>query len=124
MDSTNRGSTKPIPIPPQDLKNERQEMEGTTGQPERSPSKTDVLFHEDLSFPWRLFSLLNMKSFDHIVSWVRDGTAFQIHDEEEFANVILPQFFPKMSKIKSFKRQLSAYTFTYIRSGRYEGSCK
>lgn len=86
--------------------------------------KFNAIFHEDLSFPWRLYNLLQLQTFDSIVSWVPDGTAFLIINEERFTKEILPRFFPKMSKLKSFKRQLSAYGFSYIRSGVHVGACK
>ena len=83
-----------------------------------------AMFHDDLSFPWRLFQLLEMGTYDHIISWVAEGIAFRIVDENALVNVVLPRFFNKMSKLKSFKRQLSAYGFSYIRSGKYQGACK
>ena len=81
-------------------------------------------FHEDLSFPWRLWSLLEAGQHDDVIAWVTEGVAFRIHDEEALTKVVLPKFFPNMSKLKSFKRQLSAYSFSYVRSGKFQGACK
>lgn len=81
----------------------------------------------DLAFPYRLFNLLRdaeQYNFIDIVSWVRNGTAFQIHNEERFVRDVLPQHFPNMSKLKSLQRQLSAYSFTTIRAGRYDVACE
>ncbi|KAG7365658.1 HSF-type DNA-binding protein [Nitzschia inconspicua] len=67
----------------------------------------------DLSFPWRLFFLLNDASshnFQHIISWTDHGTAFQIKDTSQPLEQILGQYF-NTSKYASFRRQLLNYGF-------------
>jgi hypothetical protein len=79
----------------------------------------------DLSFPWRLFTMLlasEMEGFEEIVSWILNGTAFKVHDQEQFVKTILPHYF-KMTKYNSFTRQLYAYDFTWIRRGHERGGC-
>ena len=81
----------------------------------------------DLSFPYRLLNLLNEAEryqFEDVVSWVQKGTAFLIHNEARFVAEILPLYFPNMKKIKSFRRQLSAYSFASMRFGPIAGACK
>ncbi|KAG7337672.1 HSF-type DNA-binding protein [Nitzschia inconspicua] len=70
----------------------------------------------DLSFPWRLFLLLNDASshnFQHIISWTDHGTAFQIKDTSQPLEEILGQYF-KTSKYVSFRRQLLNYGFVCV----------
>jgi hypothetical protein len=94
-----------------------------------APSKIVArpLMSSDLSFPYRLFNMLNQAErykFQDVISWVQKGTAFLIHNEDRFTDEVLPEFFPNMKKLKSFRRQLSAYSFTSIRGGPMEGACK
>jgi hypothetical protein len=101
---------------------------------DRECSKSDSTFpshpaaaSSDLSFPWRLFTMLSgseiEEGFEEIVSWIMDGTAFKVHDQEQFVKTILPRYF-KMTKYNSFTRQLYAYDFTWIRKGPERGGCK
>ncbi len=92
-----------------------------------SPNEPPMFRLPDLSFPWRLMEILSQaeaNGFAHVVSWVCDGTAFQIYDEPTFEEAVLPKFFPRMTKMKSFKRQLTAYNFSYVRIGVNRGACK
>jgi hypothetical protein len=80
----------------------------------------------DLTFPWRLFVMLEnstVEGFDEIVSWVPAGDAFKVHNPQKFSAEILPRFF-QMKKHGSFTRQLHAYSFTWIREGPSKGGCK
>jgi hypothetical protein len=89
------------------------------------PSHPGAAASPDLSFPWRLFTMLSateMEGFDEIVSWILNGTAFKVHDQEQFVRTILPHYF-KMTKYNSFTRQLYAYDFTWIRKGPERGGC-
>jgi HSF-type DNA-binding len=64
-------------------------------------------------FPWRLHEILEeveKKKLDHIVSWLPDGLAFQVHCQDSFSDVIIPMFF-RHSRYKSFQRQLYLYGF-------------
>lgn len=54
------------------------------------------------SFPWKLHTLLEeaeKEGFNHIVSWVQEGSAFKVHDSDKFVNSIMPNFFDQ-SKCK------------------------
>lgn len=64
-------------------------------------------------FPWRLHEILEEveeKKLDHIVSWLPNGLAFQVHCQQSFSDVIIPMFF-RHSRYKSFQRQLYLYGF-------------
>lgn len=77
-------------------------------------------------FPQRLFLLLKLvedKGLDHIVSWVNDGSAFKVHDLKKFQDELLPKYF-STKKYASFTRQLCAYGFACLRTGRQTGICK
>lgn len=70
-----------------------------------------VYFIEHL-FPsklWRILDDAERCEYDHIISWVDNGMAFQIHDRESVIPILEKYF--NMSKYKSFLRQLQAYGF-------------
>ncbi len=61
-----------------------------------------------LPFPFKLHQLLEEAEgcgADHVISWLPSGEAFKIHDPEAFLNSVMTKYF-KMTKIKSFTRQL------------------
>ena len=71
-----------------------------------------------VTFPQKLHQLLleaESRGQSDIVSFICDGEAFCIHDEDAFLEDIVPQYF-KLSNIKSFKRQLYLYGFINLRA--------
>jgi hypothetical protein len=65
-----------------------------------------------LPFPLFLHTLLEnveRAGNPHIFSWNSEGNAFKIHDTKLFCSVIMSQFCPGMSHIKSFYKQLALY---------------
>lgn len=61
-----------------------------------------------LPFPFKLHQLLEEAEecgTDHIISWLPSGEAFKIHDPDVFLDSVMTKYF-KMTKIKSFTRQL------------------
>jgi hypothetical protein len=81
---------------------------------------------DEVLFPQKLFAVLEdaeNDGFTEVVSWGQDGTAFRVHQKREFENSILPKYF-KMTKYKSFTRQLHNYGFIWIRKGPEKGGCK
>ncbi|KAL7468291.1 hypothetical protein ACHAXS_008525 [Conticribra weissflogii] len=48
---------------------------------------------------------------DHIISWQPTGRSFRIHDQDLFLLHIVPQFFAKQTKLRSFFRQLNLWGF-------------
>ncbi|KAG7342533.1 HSF-type DNA-binding protein [Nitzschia inconspicua] len=74
-------------------------------------------------FPWKLYKMLEeapAKKFDHIVSWVQNGTAFKVHNAQGFLAEVIYQYFDQ-SKYESFRRQLNLYGFTRVVRGRHRG---
>ncbi|CAJ1959999.1 unnamed protein product [Cylindrotheca closterium] len=74
-------------------------------------------------FPKRLFELLKLtedKGWEDIFSWVNDGTGFKVHDREKFEKVLLQKHF-NTKRYASFARQLHAYGFDCVRTGRNTG---
>lgn len=77
----------------------------------------------ELSFPFKLHLMLeNAKrdNYEHIVSWVNNGTAFKVHDNKAFVEQVMPNFFDQ-SKYESFRRQLNLYHFKRISKGEDRG---
>jgi hypothetical protein len=62
------------------------------------------------NFPLKLHCLLNTaaheEGMESIVSWGAEGTTFKVHKIEQFVKTVLPRFFTKQTKYKSFQRQL------------------
>lgn len=77
-------------------------------------------------FPERLFRLLKLaedNGWEDIISWVDDGEGFKIHDKEKFEDLLLAKYF-NTTRYASFTRQLHAYGFDCLRTGRHTGICK
>lgn len=96
--------------------------------PLSSPSSKSIQMMNQLKmpFPWKLHHMLeeaeNPESgFSNIVSWLPDGKAFKIYDQDVFVDTIMKTYF-NQSKIKSFTRQLYIYGFLKIPSGPNEGA--
>lgn len=77
-------------------------------------------------FPRKLHQMLNEasdKGFEDIVAWGHDPSCFNVHKKKTFEESVLPKYF-KMTKYKSFTRQLHNYDFQWIRRGPDKGGCK
>ena len=77
-------------------------------------------------FPWKLHTMLEAaegEDFQHIVSWVRGGKAFKVHDPEKFVEVVLRKYFIGQTRYKSFQRQLNIYGFKRVTRGPEKGVC-
>jgi len=69
-------------------------------------------------FPEKLYRILEeleQEGKDTIISFVNEGTAFEIHQPEEFEDQIIPRYF-RQGGISSFKKQLHLYGFTKIKT--------
>jgi len=76
------------------------------------------------SFPVKLHELLGeieADGYGFILSWLPHGRSFKIHKQQEFLDVILPQYFV-MTKKSSFLRQLNLYGFNRFSAGPDKGS--
>lgn len=74
-------------------------------------------------FPWKLYKVLEeapANGFDHIVSWVQNGSAFKVHNAQGFLAEVIYQYFDQ-SKYESFRRQLNLYGFTRVVRGQHRG---
>ncbi|CAJ1960000.1 unnamed protein product [Cylindrotheca closterium] len=74
-------------------------------------------------FPQRLFQLLKLvdeNGWEDTFSWVNNGTGFKVHDRSKFENVLLKKHF-NTTRYASFARQLHAYGFDCVRTGRQTG---
>jgi hypothetical protein len=75
-------------------------------------------------FPWKLHHMLENvqqdNNFEHIVSWVHNGSAFKVHDSDQFVEKVMPLFFDQ-TKYESFRRQLNLYGFSRISRGQQRG---
>jgi hypothetical protein len=59
---------------------------------------------------------------ESIVSWQPHGEAFRVHLPEVFARTVMPRYFLKQTKYKSFLRQLHLYGFQRIGKGMDRGA--
>jgi len=78
----------------------------------------------DLSFPYKVHMMVEnaeKDNYSHIVSWTKDGKAFQVHDVDAFVKSVLPLFFDQ-SKYESFRRQLNLYQFKRVARGELRGT--
>jgi len=77
-------------------------------------------------FPRRLYRLLKdtegARGRPDLISFTNGGTAFQIHQPEEFERVVLPLYF-RHGKLSSFLRQCRKYGFKRVlkENGRRKG---
>jgi hypothetical protein len=60
------------------------------------------------------------RGYADIVSWVKNGKAFKVHDHRRFVASVLPFYF-NQSKYESFRRQLSHYKFQRVARGPDRG---
>jgi hypothetical protein len=59
----------------------------------------------------------NFKDYAGVVSFCSHGRAFIVHDVPRFCTCLLPKYFQRQTKWKSFVRQLNLYGFTRISNG-------
>jgi hypothetical protein len=75
------------------------------------------------SFPFKLHLMLEhakKENFQHIVSWVKDGSAFKVHSSRAFVEKVMPNYFDQ-TKYESFRRQLNLYGFSRVNRGADRG---
>ena len=68
--------------------------------------------NQTLSFPVKLYAILENANYESIISWAPHGRAFVVHDPNQFMSGIAPQFFHQ-SKYRSFTRQLNIWCFRW-----------
>jgi len=84
-----------------------------------SSSSTEL--QELYELPQRLHMLLNSVEFNpgqtSIVSWVNNGTAFQVHLPDRFMTEIAPRYFSTVNNFQTFQCYLSLWGFHTIAQG-------
>ncbi|SCV71593.1 BQ2448_3181 [Microbotryum intermedium] len=67
------------------------------------------------AFIHKLYSMVSLgrSNFDSLIDWTKDGKAFGVSRPNEFAKVVLPQYF-KHSNFASFIRQCNMYSFSKV----------
>ena len=78
------------------------------------------------AFPVVLHDILEnaeATGLDEVISWTPTGRAFKIHDKKRFLKEIVPQHF-RLTKYKSFCRQMNLWDFKLERIGAKKGECK
>jgi hypothetical protein len=77
----------------------------------------------ETQFPGKLHDMITCvecQGLDSIVSWIKNGTAFMVHNPEKLLE-ILPVFFGQ-TKYRSFERQLNGWYFERILDGPDKGA--
>ena len=77
-------------------------------------------------FPYTFYTLLEdaeRDGYESIVSWRPSGEAFKVIQRDEFMKQVVPRYF-KLTKYKSFIRQLNIWGFSCLQEGPDRGSCK
>ncbi|KAI9259155.1 HSF-type DNA-binding-domain-containing protein [Helicostylum pulchrum] len=103
MSSTESSTNSPIsPMSPAENGN------WDTVESHKRPTKRGVS-----TFINKLFSMVNDKRYQHLISWNASGRSFLVCNATRFAQEILPENF-KHSNFSSFVRQLNMYGFHKI----------
>lgn len=82
-----------------------------------------MVLNKAFEFPTRLHDLLDKaeeQGYDDVISWHRDG-GFKIHDKEKLLPILHLSF--RITKFKSFLRQLQAWGFHRVHCGPDKGLC-
>lgn len=77
----------------------------------------------ETQFPGKLYDMLAYAEENHldaVVSWIKGGRAFMVHDPEKLVE-LLPMFFGQ-TKYRSFRRQLNMWHFQRIMEGPDRGA--
>ncbi|KAI6661475.1 Heat shock factor protein 1-like isoform X2 [Oopsacas minuta] len=77
------------------------------------PSPTDTP-----AFLFKLWKVLEAEEYAQFISWSKNGNSFIIYDQNQFSQVVLPNFF-KHSHFTSFVRQLNMYGFRKLTNMTY-----
>ena len=78
-----------------------------------------------VQFPIKLYEMLDraeVEGFDDVIRWESNGRGFTIKDPTALENDVLPRFF-RLTKYRSFLRQLQLYGFFRTISGPRQGLC-
>lgn len=87
------------------------ELGGSTPLPPKEKLRENDDF---LSFQRKLFDLLENEEHSSIISWLPEGNAFVIRNKTLLETSILPKYFYRQSKYRSFIRRLQRWGFKRI----------
>jgi HSF-type DNA-binding len=62
----------------------------------------------------RLLEESEIHQHQDIIAWQEDGRSFRIYDADRFVQEVMPKYFKKQTKLRSFQRQLLLYGWTRI----------
>ena len=68
-------------------------------------------------FPWLMHRILDdaaSKGFEEIISWVSTNNGFKVHNKNVFELKIIPEYFCKKNKYKSFQRSVNMWGFQRV----------
>lgn len=68
-------------------------------------------------FPVKLHRMLSSQQFRDVITWLPNGRAFAILDQEAFEKQVIPTFF-KTGRFASFCRQLNCWGFRRVTTGK------
>jgi hypothetical protein len=70
-------------------------------------SNNKMVIDKPNQFPWKLYDMLDTaekRNEEQVISWIRHGTAFKVHDRDVFIERYMKKMF-NQTKFKSFQRQ-------------------
>ena len=79
----------------------------TDNNDSNSNNNSKMVIDKPNQFPWKLYDMLDAaenRNEDHVISWIRNGTAFKVHDRDVFIERYMKKMF-NQTKFKSFQRQ-------------------
>jgi hypothetical protein len=74
-------------------------------------SNNKMVIDKPNQFPWKLYDMLDTaekRNEEHVISWIRNGTAFKVHDRDAFIERYMKKMF-NQTKFKSFQRQCTYF---------------
>ena len=74
--------------------------------------------HGPASFINKTFKILSNSDFSSIITWIEDGSSFEIKDVESLTTLVLPLYF-RHHNLASFIRQLNMYGFTKVKEDSF-----
>lgn len=116
LSSTSRASTPSYSKPVHRRRVRRSTKRGLLRSSMEQPRRRHV---NRLTFPVKLFQLLESRKYPKAISWSRDGKAVVIHSRPHLQAIFKADNtgFGAMSSVRSFHRQLSLWCFTRRKGG-------
>ena len=123
-----RLSTKSVPPKKRAKKSKKNICPGSSQEPKVTSAKTNSSNSSETQtikrktkreqFPEKLYRILEElegEGMDDIISFVNQGSAFEIHQPEAFEEQVIPRYF-RQRGISSFKKQLHLYGFARLKT--------